>query len=420
MRLSAFFFLLASLLVFLLDFVFPFKAIAIAPVEQWGATSPDYLSEWDLFYIQNNTLLPGKGVYVYTVETPLFSDYAGKLRTITLPQGETVRVLDDGSIDFPNGTILSKTFYYPRFIAHHKSVNIKESGTGHIVVGREPADKQIVVSLDLTKYVLIETRLLVKRHHQWEPLVYQWPIHSDQAESQRHFQRDARLMMAGALHPMQMVDRGESESFHYSVPDKFQCAECHGGFHKENQIEPLGLYAYQLDTDVLIDSLAEVPEESIAVNQWEHWQRLGLLEELPGKHSRWLINSPGALLKDQSGVEREVVQQKARQYLQANCAHCHNRNGTAQNSGLFLELTENNPYVLGVCRRPTAASSGTFGHDFNIQPGRAEASILYLRMVSRNPQNMMPELGRDLIDQPGSELIRQWIEVMENMDCNQN
>ena len=54
------------------------------------------------------------GVVPYDLNTPLFSDYAHKLRTIWMPRRHrppnTMRM---ASFDFPVGTIISKTFYYP-------------------------------------------------------------------------------------------------------------------------------------------------------------------------------------------------------------------------------------------------------------------------------------------------------------------
>ena len=47
---------------------------------------------------------------VYTLASPLFTDYALKFRTITLPQGARLEYKADGVLDFPVGTVISKTF----------------------------------------------------------------------------------------------------------------------------------------------------------------------------------------------------------------------------------------------------------------------------------------------------------------------
>ena len=53
--------------------------------------------------------------------------------------------------------------------------------------------------------------------------------------------------------------------------------------------------------------------------------------------------------------------------------------------------------------------------EFSIQPGHPERSILVYRMESTDPGVMMPELGRQLVDQRAMTLMREWI---TDMDAN--
>ena len=54
---------------------------------------------------------PAAGVIPYGVNAPLWSDGADKERFLALPDGKTITVADtDGDFDFPNGTVLMKTF----------------------------------------------------------------------------------------------------------------------------------------------------------------------------------------------------------------------------------------------------------------------------------------------------------------------
>ena len=51
---------------------------------------------------------------VYALASPLFTDYALKFRTITLPRDARITYKAEGVLDFPVGTVISKTFYYAK------------------------------------------------------------------------------------------------------------------------------------------------------------------------------------------------------------------------------------------------------------------------------------------------------------------
>ena len=80
----------------------------------WREPWPERLSEWGLFKGNGSTLEPNPGVLPYDVATPLFSDYAEKHRTVWMPPGAPARYDGEGVFALPVGTILSKTFMYPR------------------------------------------------------------------------------------------------------------------------------------------------------------------------------------------------------------------------------------------------------------------------------------------------------------------
>ena len=107
------------------------------------------------------------------------------------------------------------------------------------------------------------------------------------------------------------------------------------------------------------------------------------------------------------------VETRARAYLDINCAHCHNRVGPADTSGLLLEHNAPVGPSLGLCKLPIAAGKGTGGRVFGIVPGKADQSIFTYRMESTDPSIMMPELGRALSHEEGTQLIADWIAAMD-------
>ena len=51
--------------------------------------NPEKLSDWGMFRLAGGKLALGIGVVPYDLNTPLFSDYAAKLRTVWMPAGKS-------------------------------------------------------------------------------------------------------------------------------------------------------------------------------------------------------------------------------------------------------------------------------------------------------------------------------------------
>ena len=103
------------------------------------------------------------------------------------------------------------------------------------------------------------------------------------------------------------------------------------------------------------------------------------------------------------------LDKRARSWLDINCAHCHNKNGPAKTSGLFLDIYEDNLKALGIYKKPIASGRGSGHLIYDIVPGHPEESILIYRFNSTDPGIMMPELGRTLVHKEGLDLIEKWI-----------
>ena len=78
------------------------------------ADNPDDLAAWNQLETRDGQLVLADGVTPYTLNSPLFSDYAHKLRTVWIPEGAGAAAYEpDRAFDFPVGTVVTKTFYYP-------------------------------------------------------------------------------------------------------------------------------------------------------------------------------------------------------------------------------------------------------------------------------------------------------------------
>jgi uncharacterized repeat protein (TIGR03806 family) len=339
----------------------------------FGSEYPERLSEWRLLEQRDGKLVPNEGVTPYDLNSPLFSDYAHKLRTIVVPEGTSIRYGAD-AFEFPVGTVITKTFYYPRGGA---------GAEGRIAV-RKVLTQSEDPALDLSQVRLIETRLLIRTSSGWAAIPYVW-----NAE-----QTEATLALAGDVLSLELVGDEGRQPFAYLVPDTNQCAGCHALEHHSQKIEPIGIRARHLNKHYSYASGAE--------NQLVHWQKAGLLTGSPGpaqapRNARW---------DDPSDADIEA---RARAYLDVNCGHCHRPRGAASTSGLLLHAQETDRVRLGACKIPIATGRGSGDALFDIVPGAPDQSILLHRMLSTEADVAMPELGRSLVHAEGAALIRDWI-----------
>jgi uncharacterized repeat protein (TIGR03806 family) len=289
----------------------------------------------------------------YALTTPLFSDYAEKTRTVWLPPGATVPYDADSWLDFPVGTIISKTF---AFAADERTPGV-----------------------DVT---LIETRILSRDPSEWTALTYEWDAAG----------REATLNIAGALHDVSFIaPSGETKQAKYLLPTQTQCAQCH---ESNKVLHPIGPKARLLNRDF------NYPDGSTE-NQLAKWSAAGLLTGAPDPAA-----APAQVAWDDTSAP---VDARARAWLEVNCAHCHSDDGLARTTGLFLWASVTDPTTFGVCKPPVATGPASGGLRYDIVPGQPDQSILVYRISSTTPAIMMPEIGRSLAHDEGVALIRMWI-----------
>lgn len=341
-----------------------------------GDNYPQTLSEWGMLNMGGGHLQPVAEVTPYDLNTPLFTDYAHKMRTVWMPAGSAAAYGEE-HFDFPVGTVLTKTFYYPKDEQGRLRLNSQDDRDAHS-------------GLALDRVQLVETRILLKQKNGWVALPYVWDAK----------QQEAHLELAGDSQSLSLLDdQGQTLAVDYEVPDANQCAGCHEESHGQG-VNPLGPKARHLNKDlVYADGSA---------NQLVHWQQKGLLTGLPAD----LVGVPQNALWSHPR-EGESLEKQARSYLDANCAHCHNPKGPARTSGLMLNLATATGIHSGLCKQPVAAGKGSGDRLVDIHPGKPDESVLIYRVDSTDPSVMMPELGRSVVHKEGLEVLTRWIASLD-------
>ena len=306
-------------------------------------------------------LQPKNGTLPYDLTTPLFSDYAEKFRTLWIPPGSKIQYRDPEPFDFPVGTIITKTFAFPADL-RTPTQNVK----------------------------LVETRVLMRTNGGWLTLPYVWK--ADES--------DAAIDILGSLYTEPFVDAlGATRTPNYLIPSANQCLLCHEG---TDPAHPIGPKARLLNRTY--------PYETGEVNQIDHLVSLDMLQDAPA-------SSAAPIIPPYSDPTAGPLGDRARGWLETNCAHCHSETGGARTTGLYLAIAETDPFRMGICKPPVAAGSGTGGRKYDIIPGNPEASIIPFRLEATNASMMMPPVGRSLVHSDSVAVIKEWIASLPGT-CN--
>ena len=335
------------------------------------------------------------GLIPYSVNAPLWSDGAIKSRFIALPAKGHIDMTDQWAWQFPEETVLVKSFALE-------------------TVAGDPASRR-----------WIETRLMAKLQGEWVGYSYAW----------NEKQTDAELVAAaGEDRAFSVQDGAESRQQIWHYPSRAECMVCHtraAGFvlglstlqmNKSHAFGP-GIVANQLEVleelGVLNahDWVAEAKErlrrqlQAEGIAEDEISMQLASLKPSAGQaglRSTFLLDRPPSQfprLEDPYDAVGDL-ELRARSYLHANCAYCHipAGGGNAQMDLSFSVSTS----------RMNAVNVVPLHHNFGmddarlIKPGAPERSTLLRRMSIRTP-GQMPQLATSLVDQPAVDLVREWI-----------
>jgi uncharacterized repeat protein (TIGR03806 family) len=229
------------------------------------------LSDYAIYNGKATDLVPNSGYKLYELSSQLFTDYAEKQRLIKIPANTKITAVDNGLVNFPEGTIIVKTFYY-----YHDKRDVAK--------GKR----------------LIETRLLVKTNGVWNAGTYMW---NDE-------QTDATSITSGLNKTVNWIDNsGTGNVISYHIPNNTECGTCH---NSNSSMMPIGPKVRNMNFDVV--------RSNVLLNQLTHLQNEAVLSSVNPATFIAMPNYKDTTLS---------IEKRARAYLDINCAHCHSDKGFA-------------------------------------------------------------------------------------------
>jgi uncharacterized repeat protein (TIGR03806 family) len=302
-------------------------------------------------------LTPFDGLVPYDINVPFWSDGAAKARWMALPNEDgkpagKIGFRPDGEWSFPKGTVFVKDF----------QLAVDET---------RPEVKR-----------RLETRLLVcDANGGVYGVTYKW----------RADDSDADLLDTNLSETIVSKTATGTRTQTWYYPSRQDCLVCHTA--RAGLV--LGVKTRQMNRDF------EYPSGR-ADNQLRAWNHIGLFEpkldegEIPKYASLARGDDTGRSLED-----------RARSYLDANCAYCHRPGGTVA----YFDARYDTPL------KQQNLIAGQILLDEGIDGARAIApndiwrSLIYMRASSLDAIKM-PQLAHNAMDEQGMRLLRQWIESM--------
>ncbi len=307
------------------------------------------LSEYNFFVGDLSKLTPHSDLLLYKPNSELFTDYAKKLRYVWLPENTKAE-----------------------FVSENESLNLP---VGSVLLKVFYYDTVQTGSQNK----ILETRLMIRKEEGWIFANYKW----------NDSQTEAFYDMSTSTVPLTINHNNQNLSFDYTIPSDSQCLSCHS---KNAEPQPIGIKPIYLNYSLS------------GRNQLQNWISKGHLEsDLPQAISSVVDYSDSS----------KSLNDRARAYLDIQCAHCHNPEGSSYYVPLDFSFSQTiNSENMGVCMSSTMNIPG-FDRGYIVAAQDPINSALLYMISTDQPQYKMPRFGRTLTHQVGVELISQWINSLE-------
>jgi uncharacterized repeat protein (TIGR03806 family) len=324
----------------------------------YAGALPPLLSETGV-YTNTPDRSPVAGLIPYAPNTPFWSDNAVKSRYLAVPNsggpitpGQQISFLPTNSWSFPPGTVFVKNF----------DLVVNQTNTS-VTVRR------------------LETRLLVRDiNGAVYGVTYKW----------RPDDSDADLLTTSSNEVIQITNSTGVIDQTWYYPSPADCLTCH---------TPVANYVLGVNTRQLNGNLT-YPATGVTDNQLRTLNRLGLFN--PAFDEAGITNFE--YLSALTNVTASL-QQRARSYLDANCAQCHQPGGT----GITFDARYDTPLAQQHITNYPAAFSLGYDNACIVKSQDVWRSMIWQRMNTTNTPTKMPPLARNLIDTNGVAVMAGWI-----------
>jgi len=319
---------------------------------------PALLSETGAFSNTTNRT-PAAGLIPYAPNTPLWSDGAVKSRYMAVPN-DGVLIIPDEQIQFQP----TNSWTFPMGTVFVKNFDLVVNETNPAVPLRR-----------------LETRLLVRNTQgSVYGVSYKW----------RPDNSDADLLASSLMENILITNATGVRTQTWYYPSPADCLTCHTPV--ANYV--LGVNARQLNGNLTY------PATGITDNQLRTLNRLGLFNPAFDEATITNIEKLSALTNLTASL-----QERARSYLDANCAQCHQPGG----AGITFDARYDTPLAQqNITNYPAAVSLG-YDNAKIIAPGDIWRSMIYQRINTTNAATKMPPLARNLIDTNAVQVFTDWI-----------
>lgn len=323
----------------------------------FNGTLPTLLSGTGVF-AETAARTPAPGLIPYTLNQPMWTDGAIARNYLAVPRrdgpltpDEQIRLRPTNAWVFPAGTVLVKNL----------DLTVDE---------RNPA----------VPPRRLETQILVRdANGAVYGVTYKW----------RPDQRDAELQPIGSSEDILITNATgvRTQTWTYSSPA--DCLTCHTPV--ANYV--LGVNTRQLNCDLTY------PATGVTDNQIRTLNRLGMFSPAISETAIASYRKLSALTD-----ARAPLAERARSWLDANCAECHRPGGVA-NFDVRYDTALASQHLTNF---PAGVSLG-FTNPEIIAPGDLNRSVLFARMNTNAPTIKMPPLGRNRIDEAAVQVMADWI-----------